>query len=98
MAGKSEGSGAGSSLRSKTIEKAAGRLYIQSGSTPPVPRTAVFAFVRAYDPGLSATRNKRLLSSPRWGIYTQLDVLDAHQRTGCLKLEARAKASMITIV
>jgi hypothetical protein len=46
MVAKSEGSGAGSSLRSKTIEKAAGKLYIQYGSTPPVPRTAVFAFVR----------------------------------------------------
>ena len=52
MVEKSEGSGAGSSLRSKTIEKAAGRLYIQYGSTPPVPRTAVFALSGRMNPGL----------------------------------------------
>ena len=80
MAEKSEGSGVGSSLRSKTIEKAAGRLYIQSGSAPPVPRTAVFAFVSAYDAGLSATRNNRLLSNPVGAFHTQLLVLKAHQK------------------
>jgi len=39
-----------------------------------------------------------LLGSPGGGIHAQLHVLNAHQRTGCFKLVATAKVSMIITV
>jgi hypothetical protein len=91
MVEKSEGRRAGSSLRLKTIEKLAGRLYIQYVSAAGI-EDGGFHFIRDVSRGLSTRNNASIGYSPE-GIYTQLHVLKAHQRTGCLKMVA--KVSMI---
>ena len=56
MVEKSEGRRAGSSLRLKTIEKLAGRLYIQYGSAARI-KDGGFHFIRDVSRGLSTRNN-----------------------------------------